>query len=76
VGVRVCVLVAVRLGVIVNVDVAPDMGIKIWANILVGTLVAEAVGVKKRWANASRVCILSILTVAVGEILTIGKSSG
>ena len=72
VTVGVPVVVVVGVSVMVGVRVAVGVGL----DAAVGVLIADAVAVKKSSPNASRVCIFSMLNVAVGELTTFGKSPG
>jgi hypothetical protein len=79
-GVRVTVAVTVRVVVAVGLWVMVGgggiVGVLVGLDAAVGELMADAVGVKKSFANASRVWIFSTLNVAVGELTTFGKSFG
>lgn len=74
VAVMVQVVVAVGLSVIVGG--AGIVRVLVGLDAPVGELTADGVGLKKSFANASRVCIFSTLNVGVGELITFGKSSG
>ena len=76
VRVTVAVLVSVAEGVSVIVAGSVDVIVRVSVNTSLGVLMGDAVAVKKSCANACRVWIFSTLNVGVGELTTLGKSSG